>query len=54
MGAHYSGNAPRPVNFSGLLKVLLWTALVGAVLYWLVLAGGSELGAVVTDWFQRL
>ena len=54
MGAHYSGNAPRTINFSGILKVLLWTALVGAVLYWLVLAGGSELGSMVTGWFKRL
>ena len=54
MGAHYSGHAPRTVNFSGLLKILLWTALVGALLYWLVLAGGSELGAMVTSWFKSL
>ena len=54
MGAHYSGHAPRTVNFSGVLKVLLWTALVGVVLYLLVLAVGSELGTVVTGWFKRL
>jgi hypothetical protein len=54
MGAHYSGHVPRTTNGSGMVKVLLLTALVGALLYWLVVAGGSQIGSIVTDWFARL
>ena len=54
MGAHYSGHAPRTVNVSAIFKVVLWTAVVAALLWWLVMAGGSELGSIVTGWFKRL
>ena len=54
MGAHYSGHAPRTTNVFGIVRVLLWTALAAVVLFRLVRAGGAELGAAVTNWFNRL
>lgn len=54
MGARYSGHAPTTTNWSAILKTLLLTAALAAALWWLVRAGGSELGSVVTDWFRNL
>jgi hypothetical protein len=54
MGAHYSGDVPTTIHWSAIFKVVLLTAVVAAALWWLVMAGGAELGSVVTDWFRRL